>query len=217
LNLAVGVIEARTLCPAVQVPTLVLHRREDPFVSVENSRYLAGALPDATYTELNGVDHPPWVGDTAPVFTLIEEFLAREHPPIAQSRQVLSTIVRVDPAVPPGQLHLVQRHQGRASGTPQGIGYFFDSPTRALTFAFELLHEHPSNRAALHYGQVSLTATGLTGPAVDATDRILHHCQDGQILITRTIRDLTVGTATATDPIRIDDQTWELFNAQPPG
>ncbi|MHB8329659.1 MAG: alpha/beta fold hydrolase [Acidimicrobiales bacterium] len=56
--------DVRNLCPAVGVPTLVLHRLGDRLVPVAHGRYLARNIPGASYVELEGGDHPPWLGDT---------------------------------------------------------------------------------------------------------------------------------------------------------
>jgi pimeloyl-ACP methyl ester carboxylesterase len=63
-------IEVRGLCPAVHAPSLVMHRRDDVLVPPANSRYLAEHLPEARYVELDGVDHPLWLGEN-------ERFLTR--------------------------------------------------------------------------------------------------------------------------------------------
>ena len=49
----------------LRVPTLVLHRTEDPTVSIQAGRFLAKNIPRATLIELEGVDHMCWFGDNA--------------------------------------------------------------------------------------------------------------------------------------------------------
>lgn len=61
--------------PAIRVPTLLLHRAGDRRIAVENSRYLAAHMPDATYVELPGEDHLPYIGDSERVIAEIEAFL----------------------------------------------------------------------------------------------------------------------------------------------
>lgn len=57
-----GEMDVRHLCPLVKVPTLVFHRREDRLSPVAHGRYLARHLPNVIYSELEGSDHPPWLG-----------------------------------------------------------------------------------------------------------------------------------------------------------
>jgi pimeloyl-ACP methyl ester carboxylesterase/DNA-binding CsgD family transcriptional regulator len=64
----------------VAVPTLLLHRIDDPWLSIEHSRYVARHLPGAQLIELPGVDHWPWIGDAQPVLAEIQEFVTGTRP-----------------------------------------------------------------------------------------------------------------------------------------
>ncbi len=67
-------IDVRDVLPAVHVPTLVLHRRDDPDARVEEGRFIAEHIPDARFTMLSGADHVPWI-DAAEILASIEAFL----------------------------------------------------------------------------------------------------------------------------------------------
>lgn len=69
-------MDLRPLLPDIHAPTLVLARSEDPWVRVENSRYLAEHLRSARLEELPGADHEPWLGDTEPVFDILRSYVA---------------------------------------------------------------------------------------------------------------------------------------------
>jgi pimeloyl-ACP methyl ester carboxylesterase len=69
-------VDVTELLAAVRVPTLLMHREGDQRIGVEHGRYLARHMPSARYVELPGVDHLPYVGDSAAIVGLIEEFLA---------------------------------------------------------------------------------------------------------------------------------------------
>lgn len=172
LYVAFAAIEARNLCAAVQVPTLVMHRTGDRFAGIENGRFLAEALPRVSYIELAGDDHPPWLGDVDLVFTHLERFLSRDHRIGEESRSVLTTVVRCDATtlVAPS---LIERHQGRPCHTPRGLAYLFDSPTRAIAFATHLVREHDDARAAIHSGEVIHTPEGATGAVVEVVSTML--------------------------------------------
>lgn len=68
-------IDIRPVLPAIQVPTLVLHRTGDATLRVEEGRYLAEHIPGAKFVELPGEDHLPFVGDQESILGEIEEFL----------------------------------------------------------------------------------------------------------------------------------------------
>jgi pimeloyl-ACP methyl ester carboxylesterase len=58
---------------AIRVPTLVIHRDGDRTIPPEAGRSLAALIPGAKYSEHEGVDHAPMIGDGKRV---VEEVLA---------------------------------------------------------------------------------------------------------------------------------------------
>jgi pimeloyl-ACP methyl ester carboxylesterase/DNA-binding SARP family transcriptional activator len=68
-------IDVRDQLPGLEVPTLVLHRTHDQWVSPENGRFLAERIPGARFIELPGADHWPWFGDAESVLEPVERFL----------------------------------------------------------------------------------------------------------------------------------------------
>jgi len=73
--LAAPDVDVTELLPQVRSPTLVLHRREAPFPSVDTARGLASRIPNARLALLEGSAGTPTAGDTEAVLTAIEEFL----------------------------------------------------------------------------------------------------------------------------------------------
>ena len=93
-------IDIRDILPSIRVPTLVLHRRHDHLLKVEEGRYVASRIPGALFVELPGEDHLPFVGDQDAIIDEIERFVtgapaAGARPPLDR---VLATILhaRVD-------------------------------------------------------------------------------------------------------------------------
>jgi len=68
-------IDVRDQLAQVSVPTLLLHRVDERWVDVGQSRYLAANIPGAKLVELPGADHRPWLGDAETVLHEIERFL----------------------------------------------------------------------------------------------------------------------------------------------
>lgn len=62
--------DVRHVLPAIRVSTLILHRADDKPVRVGNARYLAEHIAGATFVELPGDDHLPWLGDVLGLRTL---------------------------------------------------------------------------------------------------------------------------------------------------
>jgi pimeloyl-ACP methyl ester carboxylesterase/DNA-binding CsgD family transcriptional regulator len=68
-------MDVRDLLPAIDVPTLILHRVGDTWIDVGHARYLAEHIPSASYVELPGSDHRPWLGDVDTIADEVEVFL----------------------------------------------------------------------------------------------------------------------------------------------
>jgi pimeloyl-ACP methyl ester carboxylesterase len=67
--------DARPFVGKVRAPTLVVHRKGDRAMRVEEGRKLAAALSDATLVLLEGDCHLPWHGDQDSVADAMREFL----------------------------------------------------------------------------------------------------------------------------------------------
>jgi pimeloyl-ACP methyl ester carboxylesterase len=68
-------IDARSLLPEIQVPTLVLSRRGDRVGPPEAGRYIAEHVEGARFVELEGHDHLLWLGDSEALCSEIERFV----------------------------------------------------------------------------------------------------------------------------------------------
>ena len=68
------------LLDELHVPTLLLHRAEDGWLTVDGSRYLAEHIDGARLVELPGMDHWPWIGESDAVLIEIEAFLTGKRP-----------------------------------------------------------------------------------------------------------------------------------------
>ena len=86
--------DIRGVLPAVQAPTLVVHRSGDRDARVEEGRYIAAHIPGARFVELPGDTHVPfWHPDD--VVDEIEDFLTGVRPAPASER-VLATVLFTD-------------------------------------------------------------------------------------------------------------------------
>lgn len=87
-------IDVRPLLSKVVAPTLVLARAGDRVISPEHARYVARQIKGATYLELAGDDHLPFVGDASAFVTAIARMIG-----IVGDAPI---DVQVDPHVPAG-------------------------------------------------------------------------------------------------------------------
>jgi pimeloyl-ACP methyl ester carboxylesterase len=224
----------------VEVPTLVVHRAGDAWLTPEHGRYLAEHIPDARYVEVPGDDHVVYLGDPDPILGEIEEFLTGtrqvEHVDRLLATMLFTDIVesttraaelgdrawralldRHDAAV----RRLLDRYQGREQKTT-GDGFLatFDSPARAIRCAAAIRDATRefgvSVRAGLHAGECEIRGDELAGIAVHIAQRVQAEAEPDEVLVSSTVRDLVTGSG-----IRFTDrgerhlkgvpEPWRLF------
>lgn len=233
-------IDVRHVLPTLRVPTLVLHRTGEQVVFVEEGRYIAERVPGAKYVELDGVDHWPWLGDADAVIEEIEEFLTGTRAPMVPHR-VLATVLFTDivasteraaevgdrrwrevledhHALVRGEL---ARFRGREIDT-SGDGFFaiFDGPARAVRCAWAITKAVGSIgleiRAGLHTGECELIGEKVGGIAVHTCARVAAMAAPGEVLVSRTVKDLVAGSGLefvtrGTERLKGIPDEWELF------
>ena len=214
-------IDVRGLCPAVHVPSLVMHRRDDVLVPPANSRYLAEHLPDARYVELDGVDHPLWVGDNERFFDEVNRFLSTDHPALSAPPSFLSALLAADRALDASLAGVIGRFRGRPAPSCSGVIYTFDGAVRAVECALALIERQPALRLTVHAGELQFTAGSISGPAADIAARAVDHSPAGQVTVTSVVKDLALGSRlglTAGPRVSLPGgEQLQLFRARLPG
>ncbi len=204
--------------PAVHVPTLILHRRDDALVPVGQSRHIAEQMPDARFVELAGVDHLFFVGDAEALLTEIENFLVGSGVSAGGQRRLL-TVVFTDIADSTRTLQrvgdntwretlaahdrAVRDYLARFEGEEVkqlGDGFLavFEGPARAIRCCLGILDAGArlglSVRAGLHTGECEVVDSDVQGIAVHVARRIAELAAPGQILVSSTVADLVAGS-----------------------
>jgi class 3 adenylate cyclase len=236
-------IDVRSVLPSIRVPTLVLHRRGDRALSLEGARHMADGIPGARFVELDGEDHFPYTGDNGAIAAEVEEFLTGQRHEAAVSERVLATALMTDivgstkRAVDLGDRkwrrvldahdELINRQlvrwQGRlVKSTGDGILATFDGPARAIRCAGAMRDGVRALdleiRAGLHIGEIEVRGDDIGGAGVHIAARVLGQAKPGEVLVSRTLTDLVVGS-----DLRFEDrgehelkgiaEKWHLFAA----
>jgi pimeloyl-ACP methyl ester carboxylesterase/DNA-binding CsgD family transcriptional regulator len=149
---AVYEFDAAAYLRDIRVPTAVLHRRDDRAIPFALGRQVASLVPAATFVELAGEHHFPWMGPSRPVLDAVLAVLAGRVPQprrataiatepalTARERQVLELVAQghTDVQIAERLLlspHTVHRHVANAR-TKLGV------PTRSAAAAWALLHQ----------------------------------------------------------------------------
>jgi pimeloyl-ACP methyl ester carboxylesterase len=236
-------VDVRHVLPAVNVPTLVLHRSGDIDSRVDEGRYIAERIPGARFVELPGDNHIPWV-DADQVVDEIEEFLTGTRP-APDADRVLATLLFTDIV---GSTHraaelgdrrwaelldahhsVVRRELDRFRGhevDTAGDGFFatFDGPARAVRAACAIRDGVQrlglEIRAGVHTGECELVDGAVRGIAVHAAARVAARGGPGQVLVSSTVHDLVAGSGIRFAEVGRaelkDLGAWELYEAVAP-
>jgi class 3 adenylate cyclase/pimeloyl-ACP methyl ester carboxylesterase len=210
--------DVRLLLPSISVPTLILHREGNRVVHLGAGRYVAEHIPDAKFVVLPGNDHLFFVGDTDGLVDEIEEFLTGARSG-AEGDVVMAAVLFTDIVGSTEQQTRVgprewsrltdhhdamvraalARHRGHeVKTTGDGFLATFDATRRALRCAANILAGATdiglTLRAGVHTGEVELRGDDIAGLAVTIAKRVCDLAGPDQVLVTRTVTDLVVGS-----------------------
>jgi class 3 adenylate cyclase/pimeloyl-ACP methyl ester carboxylesterase len=238
-------IDVRSILSTVSVPTLVMHCVEDPLVSVAHGRYLGEHIPKARYVELDGDFHGSWraedMAKLGPPFFSFLSSLGLEEPRATPTR-ALATILftdivgSTDRAVDIGDHawhELLDKHDALAaegieawSGrlvktTGDGVLATFDGPSAAIEAARAIRQRVAGVgiaveiRAGVHTGEVELRNGDVGGIGVHIAARIAALAAPGEILVSRTVKDLVTGSGLTlhdrgTHTLKGVPDTWQV-------
>ena len=210
-------LDVRAVLGSIQAPTLILHRADYKFVNVDHGRYLAEHIPGARLVELPGSDLWFFTAGSGHVPGMIEEFVTGIAP-VPDRDRVLATILFTDVVGSTEKLALlgdrpynelleahddvmqreVERHGGRLVGkSGDEVLATFDGPGRAIrcarTAGDALRALGLDIRAGIHTGEVEVRGDHVGGIAVHIGSRVMNEAGPGEIVVTRTVRDLVAG------------------------
>ena len=233
--------DVRAVLPAIQIPTLVVHLRDDPITPIRAGRYIADHVPGAHWVEVPGADDYWWASDSAGVvLDEVEEFVTGVLGTPPQNR-VLSTILFTDivsstvRAIELGDHRwrdmldshdkAVRRQLARFRGTEvntTGDGFLatFEGPARAVECACAIRDVARQLgvevRSGVHTGEIELRGDDIAGVAVHIAARVAALAQPSTVWVSRTVTDLVAGSG-----IRFSDRgnhdlkgvpgTWALY------
>jgi class 3 adenylate cyclase/esterase/lipase len=239
-------IDVRHVVESVHVPTLVIHRTHDRLVNVRHGRWLAEHLPNAKYVELPGDDHTLWSPDSAAALGEIEEFLTGARASTEPDR-VLATVLFTDivhsteTASELGDQRwrrlleehdratraAIARHGGREiKSTGDGFLATFDGPARGIRCAQATTEAAAALgmqvRAGLHTGECEVRGDDIAGMAVHIAARVSALAGPGEVLVSRTVRDLVAGSGIefedrGTHELKGVPESWEILAAKSAG
>jgi class 3 adenylate cyclase/alpha-beta hydrolase superfamily lysophospholipase len=236
-------LDVRHVLPLVVAPTLIVHNRDDRFVRANHGRYLADHIEGARLLERDSADH--WPLADADLVGALEEFVSGSRSDSAALDRFLSTVLFVDVAGSTERItevgdaswrtlldsfratvdRALLTHRGELVNTA-GDGAFatFDGPARGIRCAASIRDSLRRNgldvRSGLHTGEVTRRGAEVTGLAVHIGARVSALAEPGEVLVTRTVRDLVSGSGIGFEDrgkhaLKGVPDSWELYAASP--
>ncbi len=235
--------DVRAVLPSIAVPTCVLHRTDDLYRNIEQGRWISEQIPEAKLVQLPGSDHLPYLGDQESVLAEIESFITGTRA-AAEPDRVLATVLFTDIVgstklaadIGDQDWHtLLDRHHAlvraelaRFRGAEINIAgdsflATFDGPARAIHCALAIRDEVRSLgidiRAGIHTGEVEVMGDDIGGIGVHIGARVSSEARSGEVLVSRTVKDLVAGSAiTFVDRglhhLKGVPDEWRLFAAE---
>jgi class 3 adenylate cyclase/pimeloyl-ACP methyl ester carboxylesterase len=210
--------DIRHVLPLIRVPTLVLHRQDAAYITVDAGRYVAEHIPGARFVLVPGTGLMLYLKPNAQILDHIEEFVTGTRPSMDTNR-ALATILFTDIVGSTEQASvlgdrrwgvLMESHDAVASSlidqysgrlvrhTGDGVLATFDGPGRAIRCAFALRDAlTPLNikiRAGLHTGEVELRGDDIGGIAVHVAARVLEQAAANELLTSSAVPLLVAGS-----------------------
>jgi class 3 adenylate cyclase/pimeloyl-ACP methyl ester carboxylesterase len=210
-------LDVRDVLPLVDVPTLVIHNRGNDFVRIGHGRYLAEHIRDARLIERDSADH--WPLPEPGLLGAIEEFVTGSRSDVHDVDRFLATVLFVDVVGSTEQVSEVGDRSWRVTldrfeetsrrvlslyggeledVIGDGVLATFDGPARAIRCAWHIRDEVRrlglEIRTGVHAGEVSRRSDSIAGIAVHIGARVAALASPGEVLATRTVRDLVAGS-----------------------
>jgi class 3 adenylate cyclase len=230
--------------PLVQAPTLVIHPRDLQLVPPESVREFAELIPGARLREVPGDAAMAFAVDVELVADIVEEFITGAPPP-ARTDRILATVMFTDivdsttRAARSGdrawaallERHLaatgatVAEHGGEIiKSTGDGVLALFVGPAQGVRCARQIISDADALglqlRSGLHVGEVERSSDDVAGLAVHLAARIVGYAAAGEIVVSRTVRDLVIGseltfTARGEHEFKGIPNRWPIYAVNP--
>ncbi len=209
--------DVAALLREVRAPTLVLHRRQIPYVNVSLAKDLASGIRNARLALLEGNVGAPWVGDMDAVLAAINEFLGEDsasEPSLPEGTAIILFADIADSTALTEQLGdaafrtratgldgLLRKLIRDAGGTPvegkvlgDGVMAVFSSARGAIDCALRCRQAGDEGGLPLHLGihagDVIREGNTVYGGAVNLAQRVADACPPGEVYVSDTLRGL---------------------------
>jgi class 3 adenylate cyclase len=231
--------DVTAVLPLLRCPTLLLDYEQSSTDAAE-SRHVQSRIPAAELQLISGDPYGLPYGDREQIVDAVKAFISRERP-IDAPATVLGTVLFTDsvestePQAAAGArawADVIRRHhtivretlkrwQGVENDTA-GDGFYatFDGPARAIRCALDIVSRVGEIglevRAGIHTGECEVVDGKRAGLAVTIGSRIAAIAGPRDVLVSRTVKDLTAGSGFSFDnkgehELKGVPEPWQLY------
>jgi len=191
---------------SIRVPTLIMQRKGDIDVKIEEGQFMAERIAGARFLELQGDDHLFWAGDTEEILAEIKAFVHHVKP-VESHEERLFTIVMgraASPETVEGRYRdVIEAFVRRYSGNlrqydPDSFIATFEGPSKAAHCSLEMMKELANKGGQLTIGiHITVATKGEALTLSEETAFLLEAlqlaAQPNQVLVTQTVKSLLSG------------------------
>ncbi|OEK00958.1 hypothetical protein BFP97_05290 [Roseivirga sp. 4D4] len=191
---------------SIRVPTLIMQRKHDVDVHIEEGRFIAERIRGSKFVELEGNDHLFWVGDTSRVLNEMKAFITNVQPAKIYGERLYTllaaNVVQSSKTGPNPQeiiRNLVIQYRGQiVQYNQKTFTAIFEGPSKAVHCGIDLISTMSRLNIQLSVGvHIKESLTNETHFINDQTklliESILKPAGPNQILITQPVKFLLSG------------------------
>ena len=231
--------DVTAVLPLLRCPTLLLDYEQSSTAAAQ-SRHVQSKIPGAELRLISGDPYGLPYGDRAQIVDAVEAFINRERGGEAPST-VLGTVLFTDIVASTERqaaagdrvwAEVIRRHHAIVRDTLEhwqgvendtaGDGFYatFDGPARAIRCALDVVNRVSEIgleiRAGIHTGECEIIDGKRAGLAVTIGSRIAAMAGPRDVLVSRTVKDLTAGSGFSFDDrgeheLKGVPERWQLY------
>ncbi|WP_299259865.1 alpha/beta fold hydrolase [uncultured Aquimarina sp.] len=202
MNTQVDIID---ILGSIKVPTLLLQRRDDIDVKIEEGRFIAQRIPGSKFLELEGNDHLFWVGDTKVILEEMRDFIDTIKPAPVYEKKLFTVMVGyIISSNNDSSEHqevirkYLKQHQGNiVEYTSQKFIATFEGPSKAINCGSGLVKAMRDINAPLSLG-IDIKECFVQHCVCEQTENfeatIFKQPVPNQIILTQTVKNLLLGS-----------------------
>ncbi|WP_394746688.1 alpha/beta fold hydrolase [Spongiimicrobium salis] len=202
MNTQVDIIN---ILDAVKVPTLMLQRRGDIDVKIEEGRFIEERIENAKLVEFEGSDHLFWTDNTQEVLEEMKSFILNVKPKSVYEKQLYTIVVgrfipsnKDNPKSKDIVDQAIEQHRGAlVHYNTETFIATFDGPSKAANCSMDLMNAFRELHIPLAIGihiKECIVGNCISKEVLDFSTFMDRESVSNQILLTQTVKNLLVGT-----------------------